>query len=89
MLRRFVAQVAAAWLASKMRGLPTGIITLSAPSAVNEQAPVCLWGGIRSMHLAIRDKTANKRAGGKGRIASLFHAAHPWPALPQHHRSQR
>jgi hypothetical protein len=28
----------------------------------------------------------NQRAGGKGRIASLFHAAHPWPALPQHSR---
>src|SRR4051812_36374554 len=26
----------------------------------------------------------NPRAGGKGRIASLFHTAHPWPALPQH-----
>ncbi len=31
-------------------------------------------------------RRSNERAGGKGRIASLFHAAHPWPALPQHER---
>jgi hypothetical protein len=31
-------------------------------------------------------QTPNQRAGGKGRIASLCHAAHPWPAPPQHSR---
>jgi len=29
---------------------------------------------------------ANERAGGKGGIASLFHIAHSWPALPQPRR---
>ena len=28
----------------------------------------------------------NERAGGKGRIASFSHSAHPWLALPQHIR---
>ena len=29
---------------------------------------------------------SNKRAGGKCRIAFLFHAVHSWSALPQHYR---
>jgi len=33
-----------------------------------------------------RDTQSNERAGGKGRMASLFHAAHFWPALPQRER---
>jgi len=46
-----------------------------------------LLGLISSWFVHRRFTPPNERAGGKGRVASLRHAAHPWPALPQRRRS--
>ena len=57
--------------------------------AFGSVAALTFAGILLSMYLKTRKlehELPNTRAKGKGRIASLFHAARPWPTLPQHDR---